>query len=218
MLAVNGERIHFGLFHPSDQASIQNFTDRAWDEVDSLLLTHGIRGTLRDAARIWVEEGGVMNPLSENGESLIVHIRCVRGGLGNATAYALVKGECGSMEDWDIWAFGRLQQEGDVFLKGRMTRSEHASCVVRAVIADIRDEASMGHRGTGSGHLQRTRRPETNSRTRYTSEDEDEGNGSLGDRSGRAPPLGARNSTRQDITRAYLGEVGGRMVEVSIQV
>ena len=213
VVAMNGERIEFRLVQAENHVPLDSFVDRVWDEVDSLRHTYGIRGTLRDAARICVEEGGTVNPIYdyEDGE-VMIHIPCVRGGLGAAFANALVQGECDGLGRWKLFGFGRLEQKGDVLLSASVSPSER-----RFVMERI---ARIDRRGTASGHLQETRmRPGMNNMTRYTSEDEEEGNDFLNGRGRRASPPGTRNSTRQGGNRGSYGRnrLGARGQQTSLR-
>ena len=193
---VNGERIAFRILGPDDENLVRAFVARARHEVDSLPHTHGRRGTLRDAAKIFVEEGGTMSLVLEGDGILLAHIPCVRGGLGNALAYALVQGQCDGPKNWSVFAFGRLGQQGDIILRCGLTPSERREW--DQVLPQILMESSMGRHGTANATFLGTRRrPGINSTTRYNSEDEDEGTDSLDGRGGRGPPPSARNPTRQ---------------------
>lgn len=197
---VNGERIAFRILGPDDENLVRAFAARASHEVDSLPHTHGRRGTLRDAAKFFVEEGGTMSLVLEGDGILLAHIPCVRGGLGNALAYALVQGQCDGPENWSVFAFGRLGQQGDVILRCALTPSERRAW--DQVLPQILMESSMGRRGTANELFQGTRRrPGINSTTRYIYEDEEEGTNSLDGRGGRGPPAGARYPTRQGDNR-----------------
>ena len=201
MVAMNGDSITY-LHHSVDPNLERLFVRRAMAEVESLRRNHGIRGTAEDVARVFSQEGGLMNVVRGGRGHVFFHIPCRMGGLGNAAGYTLVMGENSFVSGrWSFEGFGRGEYEGDILLRAVVTPSEKRELL--EVFAGTTYRPSMDRRRTASDNQQGAhRRPGMHNTARYTSEDDDqeeeaEGNDLLDDRDRRAPRPGARNSTRQ---------------------